>query len=101
MNRLIITVLIILNIVFILKILNKNESFNTGPVGNMTAPVTSQASSGNFIPGSGKSCKELSKTNPNIKCTYMEPKVSDDSYINLDRELNSYKREHTLYYKQL
>lgn len=52
-----------------------------------------------FVMGSGKSCKDISLTNPDVKCTYIEPSELDDSYINLDRELNSHKQQYAILYK--
>lgn len=67
---------------------------------NMTTPTQSGSTSeSNFVLGSGKTCKNLSLINPDVKCTYIQPSGIDDSYINLDRELNSHRQQYAILYK--
>ena len=67
---------------------------------NMTTPTQSESTSeSNFVLGSGKTCKNLSLINPDVKCTYIQPSGIDDSYINLDRELNSHRQQYAILYK--
>lgn len=81
-----------------------SPTLSTSTLPSTTNPTTtSQTQSGSptvsgFVFGSGKSCKNISLTNPNVECTYIQPTELDDSYINLDRELNSHKQQYRILY---